>query len=87
MEREITPTPAQTDNRESIKALPDYCKEWRISRGYTQKYIALKSGVSKSAISRFEKGTLSTNKILSGYLQLGIVIPEDMLINYIKQKR
>lgn len=64
--------------------LHNYCKEWRESKGYTQEYIALKGKTSKSTVSRFESGTIISNKALSGYTNLGMPIPYDLMCKYLK---
>lgn len=67
------------------KTLNDYCKEWRESQDYTQEYIALKGKTTRSTISRFEQGLIRSNKALSGYTNLGMPIPYDLMVDYLNR--
>ena len=87
MTLDMRPSIPSNDGERDFVSLSSFCRDWRIKEGYTQEYIAIKSGVSKSAICRFEKGNLVTNKIISGYIKSGLTLPEEMLIEYITYGR
>lgn len=70
--------------RGEYESLPSFCREWRKGKGYTQEYVGVKGGVSRSAICRFENGELFSNKALSGYVSLGMPIPYDLTLKYLK---
>lgn len=56
-------------------------KELRLNKGYTQKYIAICTGIDQSRISRFERGNLSptfeeADKILACLGVKGMIVFE-----------
>lgn len=53
--------------------------------GLTQGQIADRVGVDKSNVSRFERGKLKSNKILSGYAGYGMPLPYDLVVDYIER--
>lgn len=70
---------------ETVTGLPSFCRAWREDMGYTQEYVGSKGGVGRACISRFEKGELKSGRALSGYLALGMPIPYELTIDYLKQ--
>jgi transcriptional regulator with XRE-family HTH domain len=59
------------------------CREWRRSRGITQVYIARLAHMSRSQVCRFEKGEVTSNRLLFFYIKLGFPVTEDMLVQYL----
>lgn len=70
--------------RGEYKTLPSFCREWRKCKGFTQEYVGSRSGASRSTISRFESDELFSNKALAGYVSLGMPIPYDLTLKYLK---
>lgn len=66
-------------------SLPQYCKDWRLSQGLTQVDMAIKGGVSKSCISRFESGDIKSTNALIGYMSHGMPLPYDLVLEYLKK--
>jgi transcriptional regulator with XRE-family HTH domain len=52
----------------------DYCKHWRINRRIRQSDIAKITGISKNAISEFERGNTISGKIIVSYIVAGMEI-------------
>jgi len=59
------------------------CREWRKSHGITQAFIGRIAGVSRAHVCNFEKGGVDSNRLLSVYLQLGLDIGLDEVIDYL----
>lgn len=55
----------------TMKELSEKCKNWRISKGITQKQIADKAGTSSQAVSLFENGNCNSLRIFCAYLDYG----------------
>ena len=47
---------ANQDSRGSMSEVADKTRETRISRGWTQNELALRSGVSRPTVARIERG-------------------------------
>lgn len=59
------------------------CREWRESHGITQAFIGRIAGVSRAHVSNFERGGVDSNRLLSVYLQLGLDIGLEEVIDYL----
>lgn len=59
------------------------CREWRISRGITQTFIARKAHLTKSQVCRFEAGGVRSNRLLYTYIVCGFPITYKGLLAYL----
>lgn len=63
------------------------CRAWRVSRGISQTEIARRAGVDQSTVSRWEEGRARNDRVLSVYVQMGVELSPDDLMDYILQER
>ena len=63
------------------------CRAWRVSHGISQTEIARRAGVGQSTVSRWEEGRARNDRVLSAYIQLGVEVNPDDLIDYVLERR
>lgn len=63
------------------------CRAWRVSNGISQTEIAHRAGVDQSTVSRWEEGRARNDRVLSTYIQLGVEVNSDDLIDYVLERR
>ncbi len=57
-----------------LKQLGELCKDFRKSKGYTQKQVANELGISPNVISVFERGKTDSAYILFWYIDRGVML-------------